>query len=356
MLDYGVYSFEKVFEFRDVPGPTGTPENLLVWKKFAPRHPYEISEFIYDDEGGPESIMITTDEEDVELPIWKALIFTFEKEAGDLWGFSVLRSAYKHWFFKEQLYKIDAIQKERHGIGIPVIKLPPNFSPDDKIAAENIGRNLRTNERAHVVLPPGWEVYFLKLEGQRVDALASAEHHANKLFDNVLANFLQTNVSTGEAEIQEHVFTRSVRFTAEIIRDVLNHYAIPQLVRFNFTEEETPNGLPQLRVRRLGDERDWRTLSFALRNLVGAKIIRPDDKLEAWAREEIDAPFADLATMRNIDDDGDSTGIGDEEEDETLKKPTEGGTPRTPDMQPNLPRAVRPGVGSQRTGADRSGG
>ena len=316
MMDYGTYAFEKVFDVRNIPDATGTLQPRVIWKKFAPRIPYEIEEFIYDEDGGPSSIAITTDAGSVELPIAKALIFTFDKEAGDLWGHSVLRSAYKHWFFKEQLYKIDAIQKERHGIGIPVIKLPPNYKPGDKQAAERIGENLRTNEKAHVVLPPGWEVLFLKLEGQRVDALESAQHHAEKLYENVLANFMMNNNVANDADVQEHVFTRSVRFTAEIIRDVLNKYAIPQLIDFNWSEDEIPNGYPQLKVRRLGDERDWRVISFALRNLTGAGIVRPDDPTEAWIREELDMPVADETTARFIVDEnaGDDDGMTDEEE------------------------------------------
>lgn len=319
MLDYGVYAFEKVFDVKIVPNSQGVPEPRVVWKKFAPRLPYEIEEFIYDDEGGPSEILIATDTGPVPLPIAKALIFTFDKEAGDLWGLSLLRSAYKHWFFKEQLYKIDAIQKERHGIGIPVIKLPPNFSSSDKQAAERIGESLRTNEKAHVVLPPGWEVMFLKLEGQRVDALESAEHHSQKLYENVLANFMINNNVANDADVQEHVFTRAVRFTAEILRDVLNKYAIPQLIDFNWPEEELVNGYPELKVRRLGDERDWRVISFAIRNLVGAGVVRPDDGTEAWIREELDMPVADPDTARQIvveydPDDPDNQESDDEED------------------------------------------
>lgn len=344
MLDYGTYVFEKVFTFKEVDG-----ERRVVWQKFAPRHPYDITEFIYDDEGGPSAILLRTDEADVELEIWKALIFTYDKEAGDLWGHSLLRSAYKHWFYKENLYKIDAIQKERHGIGIPIIKLPPNYTPGDKASAEKIGINLRTNERAHVVLPPGWEVFFLKLEGQKVDALESAQHHADKLYENVLANFmLTTSSASGESEAQQQMFVRAVRFTAEIIRDVLNHYAIPQLCRFNWSEEDLQNGYPELRVRRLGDERDWRTLSFAVRNLIGAQAMWVDPELRAWLRDELDMPVEGPDAI--------PIGAGyneDEDEDE------EAGRPTLEQPKVGLPRqssAAGQGTGRGAVGSDRSGG
>jgi len=326
MLDYGVYTFEKVFDIRNVAGPNGTLEPMVIWTKFAPRSVYEIEEFVYDDEGGPEHILIATDEDPVELPIDKALIFTHDKEAGDLWGHSVLRSAYKHWFYKEQLYKIDAIQKERHSIGIPIIKLPPNFNPRDRTAAERIGENLRTNERAHVVLPPGWDVMFLRLEGNQVDALDSARHHAEMIYENVLANFMFNNRAANDADVQEHVFTRSVRFVAEIIRAVLNKYAIPQLIRYNWDETELENGYPQLKVRRLGDERDWRVISFAIRNLVSAGVVRPDDPTEAWIRDELDMPVADPETSRIIVADADD----DDDDGETDDENTPRGHERNP--------------------------
>lgn len=354
MCDYGVYAFEKVFIYKQWMNPvTNATEEKLVWRKFAPIPPYEIAEFEYDDEGGPAAILVETETDPKRLDILKSLIFTYDKEAGDLWGISVLRSAYKHWFYKEQLYKIDAIQKERHGIGIPIIKLPTNWEPNDKLAAERIGQNLRTNESAHVVLPTGWDVMFLKLEGQRVDALESAQHHAEKLYENVLANFMVTNGDTGAITALEAVHTKSARFIAEIVRDVINSYAIPQLMLLNFPEEEMPNGYPQLKVRRLGDERDWRTISFAIRNFIGAKAMMVDDPLRHWIREEMDLPIEDPETAFYVDDSGEQDG---EEDDPKVKpdldKPKAG--------RAGLPRQKRTptsgGTPDANAGTDRSGG
>jgi hypothetical protein len=43
-----------------------------------------------------------------------------------------------------------------------------------------------------------------------------------------------------------------------------------------------------------------RTRSFAIRNLVGAALITPDEMLEAQLRKELDLPMADLATRREV--------------------------------------------------------
>lgn len=292
--DFGYYMFEKVWEERVIEG-----QKRMVLAKLAPRHPMDVKEWKYDSHGGPAGVVMYGTEisgpiAEVYIPIDKLLVFTFDREAGNVEGISVLRSAYKHWYFKEQLYKIDAIQKERHGIGIPVIKLPSNFNAEDKVAANDLGRNLRTNERAHVVLPPNWELIFAKMEGHMVDAIKSIEMHDRAIRENVLAGFLDSSNTTKEED--QVLFLKATRFIADIICDTFNLYLIPQLMEFNFERV----GTPRLRARRIGEQADWRTLSFAIRNLVGAGIIRPDDRLEEWIREEMDLPKADVKTMRVV--------------------------------------------------------
>jgi hypothetical protein len=173
-----------------------------------------------------------------------------------------------------------------------MIKLPPGFDADDKRAADEMGRNLRSNEKAHIVLPPMWEVLTLKIEGNSVDALASAKHHEEKLYDSVLAGFMG---DSGDPETKLELFNKATRFIADQIRDVVNKWAIPELVNFNWL---TVDDYPELRVRRIGETTDWRTLSFAIRNLVGANVIKPDDLLEDWIRDEMDLSQRDPATTR----------------------------------------------------------
>jgi hypothetical protein len=290
MLDFGYYMFEKVYAVKD---------GKIIWKKFAPRHPLDVMQWHFDDHGGPtaaEFFPLEGAAGPFIIPIEKLAVFSFDKEAGNIHGVSVLRSAYKHWYMKENLYKIDAIQKERHGLGIPVIVLPPGFTPEDRNLADEIGSNLRTNEKAHIVLPPKWELYMLKMEGQPVDALKSAEHHNTMINTNILGGFMEPG--SGKAtDNQLDMFLKATRYIADIIRDVFNKYCIPQIVYWNYGEQEV---YPELRVRRIGDTVDWRTISFALRNFVGSGIIVPDDDLEKWIRDEMDLPNADPATARII--------------------------------------------------------
>lgn len=334
MCDFGNYMFEKVWEQRVVNGQLRT-----ILKKLAPRHPMDVEEWITDANGGPVGVWMRATPEDAEqwrrengivdssspypgmtniptptvsgipnllnvgehphsifIPIEKLVVFTFDREAGNIEGISVLRSAYKHWYFKEQLYKIDAIQKERHGIGIPIIKLPIGYKDDDKKAAEELGRNIRTNERAHIVLPPGWDLFMLKLEGNPVNAMESIKHHDSLIEKNIVAYFLNADTSATNADVLVDMFLKSVRFIADIVADTLNRYCIPQLAGYNFPGAQAP----KLKYRHIGEAVDWRTQSFAIRNFIGAGVIRPDDELEKNIREQLGLPKADTETTREV--------------------------------------------------------
>lgn len=291
MMEFGYYMFEIVWEEKIVDG-----KPRLWVKKLAPRHPMDVWTWHFDANGGPAGVTMfsptANPQDEVTIPIEKLLVFTFDREAGDIEGISLLRSAYKHWYYIDQLYKIDAIQKERHGIGIPIIKLPPGFSIGDKQVAENLGRNLRTNERAHVVLPPNWEIIFAQLGGNPVDCLRSIKEHKDAMRESILLGFMAVDTTTKEED--QSMFLKATRFIADIVEETFNLYLIPKMIDANFQRV----GYPMLRARRIGEQADWRTLSFAVRNLIGAGALVPDDPLEERLRDEMDLPRIDKKTRR----------------------------------------------------------
>ncbi len=328
MMDFGYYMFELVFAIREWEG-----QQRVVWQKWAPRHPIDVSQegWAYDDHGGPVGVWMTSfeGEQEVFIPIEKLVVFTYDREANNMEGIAILRSAYKHWYYKDNLYRIDAIQKERHGIGIPVIKLPPGFTTSDKTIADELGRNLRTNEQAHVVLPPLWELLFAKVEGQPTNPIESIEHHDSQISKNVFGQWLETGASASK-EQEIDIFMKAMRFTADIIRSVINKHAIKQLIDLNFPGVTK---YPVLRVRRIGEANELRTVSFAARNFIGAGVIEPDDELEEWTRDELGMPQKDPSTTR------------------IPQSAATGGTPQAPNTGP--PRQSPP---SSTPGQDSSGG
>lgn len=292
-IDYGFFSFEKVYGFDYY-------QNKIVIKRLAPIHPLDVQSWNYDVYGQLTGVRMEPlngqdfTKDPVEIPFDKLLMMVFEMEGGDLRGTSILRTAFKHWYYKDTLYKIDAIQKERHGIGVPVIVMPLGFNDEDKALANDLGRNLRTNERAYITIPNNWQVYFAKLEGQPVDPIPSIEHHDKKIYEAILASFMGSNEVSKESL---DTFYKSTRYIAQCIASTINKWAIRDLVDMNFMRK---GGYPKLCVRRMGEWEDTRTMTFALRNLVGAKILTPDEPLENLIRAQMGIGTLDKKTARDI--------------------------------------------------------
>lgn len=306
-LEYGWSILNKVY-IRNT-GTGGGAQITLA--KLAPRHPLDVEHVEYDQFGSPAQVWFypsgayqvrtdgqayplgtSTGNATIPIKMENLVVFTLEGEAGDIQGTSVLRSAYGHWMIQSALMRIDAIQKERHAIGIPVITLPPGATSADLDLAEEIGRNLRTNERAHVVLPdPNWTLEWAKMMGSPVSPEDSLDWHTKQIHANVLW--------MGDSDNDYDMFMKSVRYIADRIADTLNKWVVREAVDYNWATTK-PGTYPRIQARWIGEFEDMRTRSFAIRNLVGAALITPDEMLEAQLRTELDLPMADLETRRVV--------------------------------------------------------
>jgi hypothetical protein len=136
-------------------------------------------------------------------------------------------------------------------------------------------------------------------------------------------------------------FYKSTRYIAKGgIGAIFNKFVIKELVDMNFLRK---GGFPKLRARRMGEWEDTRTMTFALRNLVGAGFLTPDDPSEDLLREMLSFPKLDKATSRQI------------EQGKGLANPSKNvGTPSVglPKQKPTPP--VQPPA--SQAGTDRSGG
>lgn len=289
--------FETVWEMREwAPRRANSAANrkqYTMLRKLAYRPDSTIQQINYDENGGPVSIDQQAIGQDGKtrketIPIEKAVIFVLNQDEGTLEGMPILRSAYKHWFYKNQLYSIDAIQKERHGIGVPDIEVGPGSSPKDWDLAKELGKNLRTNEAAHIVRPPTIKVGFAELHGNPVDVLKSIQHHDMMIMKNIMVQFLNMDTSSSRAASATamDMFLKSMRHVADSICDAINLYVIPQLVAYNFNTDQ----FPQMKVRNLGEAKDLQMFSAALRNLIDVGGLSVDEETEAWIRNQLDMP------------------------------------------------------------------
>lgn len=227
----------------------------------------------------------------VSIPAQKLLVFTINREGDNLEGTSVLRSAYKHWYIKDSLYKFDSVKHERQGIGIPMLKLPAKATDADKREAKLILARLRANEQQGVVLPEGFTLEYADTKaGTNSDMKWSVEHHNAMIAKNVLAMFME--IVTGEggsralSEDQSDFFLLALEAVARMIDEVHSRYLIPELVSLNY-----PNAItfPRLAHKKLGNV-DYQRIMTALSTGSAAGIIDPDFDLEVWARKLMDLP------------------------------------------------------------------
>lgn len=299
MFEHGFSVVEKVWEEREwAPARSGANRRkYTMLRKLAPRPTPTIQEIEYDDNGGPvgvvqQAVRADNKPEKVDIEIEKLLIFSNNRKGGNLEGKSLLRTSYRPWFFKNSLYNIDGIQKERHGMGFPTLTLPPGFKKEDKEAGLELVQNIRTNENGGAVLPPKWELKFLELPGQPVDVMRSIEHHNGTIMLNTMTQFLLLGLEGtggGRATSGSHqdMFNKSLRYVANLVCDTINLFLMPYLVGYNFDTDH----FPKLKVRSIGETRDLQQWAAGISNLVSQKVITPDIELEQWARRIVDAPL-----------------------------------------------------------------
>ena len=238
-LPFGFMVFEKVFTGVEFEG-----KQMVGWRKFAPRLPFTITK--WETESGEDGITQTTPTGgSASIPIEKLIIFTHRKEGDNWYGISILRNAYRSWFFKSHIEKINAIAFERQGLGIPYVKLPKSYTPKDRNTAEKLLKNIRSNEQGYMIIPDGWEIGFIDMKGKEVkDPDSTIRRYNREMLISVLAQFLDLGSgpygSRSLSADQSTTFHNNLTAVARQIRDAINKYAVRQLVDLNYTVAKYP--------------------------------------------------------------------------------------------------------------------
>lgn len=283
-LAFGFSVFEKVFQPVEFQG-----KQMIGWKKFSPRMQKTVFKWETED-GGDGITQLLPNGVKASIPIEKLLIFTHQKE-GDNWqGMSILRSAYRPWFFKNHIEKINAIAFERQGLGIPYGILPKGYTSQDRNTMEELLKNVRANEQGYLIQPEGWEIEFKDMKaGTTKDPDETIRRYNREILISVLAQFLDLGSgSTGSRALstdQSATFHNNLIAIAKTIQDIINKYAIRQLVDLNYTVEE----YPVLEYSYIGIPR-YKDIAESLSKLVHQGAIIPDERMENHLRQLMDLP------------------------------------------------------------------
>lgn len=297
-LAFGFSVFEKVHKIEDG----------MVWlKKMASRKQTTISGWRKD--GGfkqqtPFNSFTNSGGVEVEIPGEKTVLFSYRREGDNFEGVSLLRPAYKHWHFKENLYKFDAVKHERQSVGIPVIYLPEDASQEDKDEAQAIVDNVRAHEQTGIVIPgpksSGWEFEFadMKASGSNTNILESISHHNREITKIMLAQFLELgNTASGSrslGENQSEMFLMATQSIGNYVASVFNKMVVKELVDLNFDTDR----YPILKVGKI-KKVNWEQVTAGLEKLANAGMVTPTTETEAYLRDLLDLPaFTDSGAVK----------------------------------------------------------
>ena len=284
MYDFGFSVFEIVYNKVTIEGKDYIGVEKLAFRKQSTVYAWETSDH------QPGITQLIGDGSTYSIPLERLLIFTNEQEGDNYEGISLLRAAYKHWYMKDVLYKIDALAFERQGLGVLTFTAPPDASEQDRAKARVYARNQRANEQGYLEAPEGFKFEYLDMKaGATRDPEASISHHDRQILVNVLAQFLtigskSSSGSFSVGEDQRELLMQSLEETAKNIASTLTK-VVKFLVDLNFPGK----AYPTVAFESLSSQ-DLAMMSDAISKLLTAGAITAEPKLEEYLRATMNLP------------------------------------------------------------------
>ena len=284
-------------------------DGLIGWRKLPIRSQDTLWEWVYD---GDDLQGLTQSAppnfEMVTIPKDKALHFKTRSRKGNPEGRSLLRNAYRSWYFKRRIQEIEGIGVERDLAGLPFVQPPEGTELYDEggapteqlIKAERIVRSVRRDEREGLVLPYGWTFNLVSTGGRRqFDTNAIIERYDNRMAMTMLADFvLLGHEKVGSFALSSdktELFGVAMGAFLNSICEVFNKQAIPRLIDLNGEAFAGITDYPEM-VHGDIETQDLDKLGRYIKDLVGIGVITPDKGLEDYIRMAADLPEQDEVT------------------------------------------------------------
>jgi Protein of unknown function (DUF935) len=292
MLPFGHMYFEQIYRI----DPDGRRAHL---RKLAPRMPKTIERIDVAPDGGLVAIKQywTRDGgEQKPIPVTQLVAYVLEREGGNWLGTSILRSCYKDFLLKDRLLRVQAQTIERNGMGIPLYTGPENAT--DLSVGLAMAKAWRAGEAAGTAIPYGATLRLVGVEGTLPNSDPVVRYHDESIARAVLAHFLNLGQQAGTGSYAlgssfMDFFTLSLQTLAQQIADVTTCHVVEDLVDINFGEDEPA---PRVTFDEIGSRQA--ATAAAIKTLVDAGVIRPDEVLEESSRQQYGLPPADPKTTR----------------------------------------------------------
>jgi hypothetical protein len=317
MLVYGWSWHEIVYKKRVGPWETDPKkqskftDGKIGWRKMPIRSQESFFRWIFDDDGGVQGMVQipAPTYQQIPLSIKKGLLFRTGQHKGNPEGLSVLRRAYRPWFFLKRLEEFEAVGVERDLAGLPFAKVPskmmgPNATPAEKDLYQAFKRmvsNVRRDEHEGLVIPsdadadtklPKFDFQLLASGGSRTfDINATISRYEVNILSVVLADFIKLgHEQTGSYAMhvdKTGIFRAALNTLAQSMADVFNRFAIPRLFALNSWKLDR---LPKITPSNV-DPPNLTELSGFMTAMAGLGMtFFPDPDLEKFLRETAHLP------------------------------------------------------------------
>lgn len=297
-LEFGFSVHEMLFEAREV---LGKPRIALVGLDY--RKQTTITKWTMKDLKTPGVTQLVADGHEYEIPAEKLVRLTFRQRGENYTGISILRSAYKHYYIKDNLYRYDAIAHQKQAVGVLDITVPTGATQTDKEAIRRAARQLRANQESYIEHPEGFVVQFLDMKANSLrDVEPSINHHDRQISKNVLAQFLEIGAagSSGTRSVgedQSRLFEKSLQNVAKQFMYAIQRTIVKTLVDLNFTDVKE---YPTYRMSNISDE-NIPIVSDAVSKFVTAGVLHPRADDENATRKMIGWPKLSDEELEEID-------------------------------------------------------
>lgn len=304
-LTYGWSFHEIVYKRRmgrtkDNRASSKYDDGLIGWMKLPIRSQETLYQWEYDDQDNLIGMtqMPPPDFGLITIPMNKAMLFRTRSRKDNPEGRSILRTAYRSWYFKRRIQEIEGIGIERDLAGLPVITTPEGMDIWDKddedmnairAGLEAMVKNIRRDSTEGLVLPFGYTFELTSTGGSRqFDTNSIIARYDTKISQTVLADFIQLgHESVGSFALSSdktNLFSMAICAFLDIICQTFNSQGIPALIDINGDHFAGVTDYPRLTHGDIEDV-DLATMATFIKDMTSIGVIIPDESLEDYVRQ-----------------------------------------------------------------------
>lgn len=317
MLTYGFSFHEEVYKVRRGPHEkdgrykSKYSDGRVGWRRLPVRAQTSLHEWEFNKEGDLTAF-IQCAEPDYKIrriPTSKGLLFRTRISRDNPEGKSLLRNAYRPWFFKKHFEEIEGIGIERDLAGFPVLTAPQDLDlwneEDERMVklksnAEQLVASIRRDSEEGVLLPYGWDLKLLSSGSSRqINIGETIDRYDNRIAITMLSDIILIgNNKSGSfalADTKQSMLAAALQAQLQNIADVFNSKAVPDLFAYNDFAGITE--LPQIVPGQIQTP-SLKELAQVLRSM--GLNIAGDMKLQNYLRHILGVPELDEETFNDV--------------------------------------------------------